>query len=259
MNLGERIAVVLVEPRYPGNVGSVARVMANFGLNTLILVRPCPVDHPEARRMALDALPILRGAIIHESLEAALAGYRFAAATTCRGGKLRREAHDPRTLAAAVLGMSPENRAALVFGPEDRGLNNQELTLCRAVATIPSSSEFASLNLSHAVAVILWEMWFGGRDLPRGQSARVLAEASQVDGMYRHLEEVLLEVGFLHPENPQRMIRALKKILNRAGLEDRDVRVIRGMLRQFRWYVRKLGGKALIGLRSKEDAKERRP
>lgn len=234
------VAVILVEPRFPGNVGAVARAMANTGFSRLVLVNPCPVDVPEARQMALGALPIIEGAAVVSSLEEGLAGCRFAVATTCRGGRLRREPLGPRRLAQRVMDLLPGNRVALVFGPEDRGLSNEELTLCQLVAAIPSHPGFASLNLAQAVMVVLWEIWSAAAVPDRAPAKEpVLADAARLEEMYRHLEKVLLEVGFLHEENPQRMVRALKSILNRAGLEDRDVRIIRGMLRQFDWYLRK--------------------
>ncbi len=238
--ISDQVAVVLVEPRFPGNVGSVARAMANTGFTRLVLVKPCPTDVPEARQMALGALPILREAAVFERLEEALAGFQFVVGTTCRGGALRKGAYHPRGLAGLVLDQAPANRVAIVFGPEDRGLDNRELTLCQAVATIPSHPYFTSLNLSHAVMIILWEIWFltrkgAGEERPQ----LVLADAAKVEEMYRHLEEVLLGIGYLHPENPQRMIRVIKRILSRAGLEERDVRIIRGMLSQFDWYFRK--------------------
>jgi tRNA/rRNA methyltransferase len=235
----EKLAVVLVDPRYPGNVGSVARAMANMGFSDLRLVRPCETDHPEARAMAVGARYILTSARRFSTLEEALDGIRFAAATTCRGGREREETDDPRSAARGLIDTLINNRAALVFGPEDRGLTTEELHICQSVVNIPSNPEFSSLNLSQAVRLLLWELASAADGPPPATPSPRLADISRTEEMYHHMERVLLEIGYLDPVNPKRMIRSLRRILNRADLEDRDVRAIRGIFSRFDWYMKK--------------------
>lgn len=239
--LKKRIGVVLVEPVYPGNVGATARAMANMGFDRLLLVNPCELDHPEARKMALGAYPIIENAAVFNSLEEALCGFRFAVATTRREGDLRESSIDPGAMASEVQRLLPENDVAVVFGPEDRGLSNEELTLCQMIATIPSDPVFPSLNLSHAVIIFLWEILRSCNGAGDEHPGRTLADVGKMEDMYRHMETVLTGIGYLHPENPKRMVRVLKKILNRAALDDREVRVVRGILRQLDWYMRSGG------------------
>jgi tRNA/rRNA methyltransferase len=235
----ENLTVVLVEPRNPGNVGSVARVMANTGFSRLSLVRPCPLEHPELRMMALDALPLVREARVHDTLAEALHGVQTAVATTCRGGRLRREPLPPRAAAATIWPALVANRTALVFGPEDRGLDNDELSLCHLVASVPTHQGFPSLNLSHAVLVFLWELRSLSLAGEGGTAAAVrqLASVETLEGMYGHLEDSLTAIGFLQPENPERIMRVLRRVLNRAALDPREARVLRGLARQLDWYV----------------------
>jgi tRNA/rRNA methyltransferase len=235
----ENFSIVLTEPRYPGNVGAVARAMSNMGFQDLLLVSPCSTDQPESRMMAVEAWTILEKARIFNSLREALSGFQYAVATTRRGGRLRENALDPRSMARRLVDFVPRNRVALVFGPEDRGLNNEELCLCQAVVTIPTNPDFPSLNLSQAVMIILWELAAAAAEPPEDSEVPVLAPLGRVENMYRHMEEVLLEIGYLHPENPRRMIRSIKRVLNRAGLEERDIRAMRGIFRQFDWYFKK--------------------
>jgi len=187
----------------------------------------------------MEARDILENARKFNSLPEALSGFQYAVATTRRGGRLRANALDPRSMARRLVDFVPRNRIALVFGPEDRGLNNEELCLCQAVVTIPTNPDFPSVNLAQAVMIILWEIAAAAAGPTGVSEIPVLAEIGRVENMYRHMEKVLLEIGYLHPENPQRMIRALKRVLNRTGLEERDIRAIRGIFRQFDWYFKK--------------------
>ncbi len=236
-----RFGVVLVEPRFPGNVGSVARAMANFGFDWLLLVRPCLLDHAEGRQMALAAWPIVEQAEVHDNLAAALAPFHHAVATTCRGGSLRRDPEPPRSLAARLVRVPVGERVALVFGPEDRGLTNEELSLCQGVSMVPTSPSFSSMNISHAVALFLWELSALSGDMPDRAGETPRADSRSLEGMYRHIEKVLLATGFLHRDNPQRIMRVLRRIFGRAGLDEREVRVIRGIVRQLAWFSGKRG------------------
>lgn len=236
-----RVAIVLVEPREPGNVGSTARAMANMGLSRLVLVRPPPFLVPEAYRMALAAKPILEGAVVADDLGAALAGFGFVAGTTRRGGAGRRGRVTPRALAAEVNAVAASDEVALLFGREDSGLTNEELQFCQRLVTIPSSAGFGSLNLAQAVLVLAYEMFVACGAAEGPAPARRRATTVELESLYGHMERVLLDIGYLHPENPARMMRVFRRLVGRAGPDDREVRALRGIFRQVSWYAGREG------------------
>ncbi|HEY5999051.1 MAG TPA: RNA methyltransferase [bacterium] len=236
-----RVAIVLVEPREPGNIGAAARAMANMGLSRLVLVRPVDFLVPDAYRMALAAKPILEGAVVADDLGAALAGFGFVAGTTRRGGSGRRGRVTPRALAAEVCGLEGSDEAALLFGREDSGLTNEELQYCQRLVTIPSSAGFGSLNLAQSVLVLAYELFLatGAADGP--PSGRRRATTVELESLYGHMERVLLEIGYLHADNPARMMRVFRRLIGRAGPDEREVRALRGIFRQVGWYAGRRG------------------
>lgn len=234
MSILDRISIVLVEPQSPGNVGMVCRAMKNMGLSSLRLVKGCRTDSSDARRFAVSARDVLDGAIRFDSLEAALADTVISVATTRRFGKYRQEIMDPPETVARLRSRIGDGRAALVFGREDSGLTTAELSLCRWQATIPTSEEYGSMNLAQAVLIFCWEL---SRGLTGGapQSPRELAAMSEMESLYRHMEETLLRIGFLDPLNPAHLMRTLRRIFSRAELDTREVAVLRGMMSQVDW------------------------
>jgi tRNA/rRNA methyltransferase len=237
----DRIAVVLVEPREPGNIGAAARAMANMGLSRLVLVRP--PDHlvPDAYRMALAAKPILEGAVVAADLGEALAGFGFVAGTTRRGGSGRRGRITPRALAAELPAVAEANEAALLFGREDSGLTNEELRFCQRLVTIPSSAGFGSLNLAQSVLVLAYEIFLASGAAEVQPAGRRRATTVELESLYGHMERVLLDIGYLHKENPARMMRVFRRLLGRAGADEREVRALRGIFRQVSWYAGRQG------------------
>jgi len=155
----DHISIVLVEPQGPINVGSVCRCMMNFGLHDLRLVNPCD-DYRSlnARRMALSAETILARSTIFPTLKEALSDCQAAFGTTRRFGKYREDCITPQDAATRIQSQSPPHRTALVFGREDRGLHTSELDLCQWFVTIPTDNGYPSMNLSHAVAILLYEL-----------------------------------------------------------------------------------------------------
>ena len=240
-NLNEHIAVILVEPQSPGNIGMVCRAMKNMGLTRLRLVNPCRVDHPEAVKFAVSAKDMLGKAEIFPTLAAALADCPLSVATTRRHGKYRQEIFTPDEIAAKIRADGGVNGAALVFGREDSGLTTDELALCRWHATIPTD-EFGSLNLAQAVLIFGYELCkAGGGTVPRQE--RQLAPASDLETLFEHMERSLLRIGFLNPQNPAHLMRSLRRIFARAELDEREVAVIRGMMSQIDWAAAEFEGK----------------
>ncbi|RNC67601.1 MAG: RNA methyltransferase [Desulfuromonadales bacterium] len=239
----EKVAIVLVEPQSPGNVGMVCRAMKNMGLEELRIVKGCQLDHPEAFKFSVSARDLLEGARVFPSLEAALADTELSVATTRRHGKYRQEIYTPGEIVTKIGENLAGNRAALVFGREDNGLTTDELTLCRWHATIPTSDEYGSLNLAQAVMVFCYEFFKGMGDTTPGAEARTLAGSSELEPLFGQMERTLLRIGFLNPQNPAHLMRSLRRIFSRAELDGREVAILRGMMTQIDWAADQFKGK----------------
>lgn len=226
------LSVILVEPQSPGNIGMVCRAMKNMGLSQLRLVAGCDHLHPEALKFAVSAKDLLEQAVVFRSLPDALADISISVATTRRSGKYRQELLSPPQAAQALLN-SP-GAAALVFGREDHGLSTAELSLCSLQATIPSSTEYGSLNLAQAVLIFCYEL-FGASDAETATAQRSLASSSEMEPLFSHIEHTLLRIGHLNPQNPDHIMRSLRRIFFRAELDRREVAILRGMFSQIDW------------------------
>jgi tRNA/rRNA methyltransferase len=231
----ENIAVILVQPQIPENIGSVARAMNNMGIPRLILVKPENCDLTRIVKMATGtSIDIVEAMEVHEDLMDALRPFQYVVGTTARTGSHRPALTDPRRLAQDLISVSQQNLVAVLFGPEDRGLSNEHLRYCHTIATIPTS-RFASLNLSQAVMIICYEIFLAGHE-PSDDHLPRLANKFELEGMYDHLKEVLMKIGFVNPQNPEHWMLNIRRFLSRIPLRARDVRIIRGICRQIDWY-----------------------
>jgi len=239
----EKIAIVLVEPREPGNIGAAARAMANMGLSRLVLVRPPDHRVADAFKMALAARPILESAVVADDLAQALAGFGFVAGTTRRLGAGRRGRVTPRQLAAELPAVAAVNDVAILFGREDSGLTNEELQYAHRLVTIPSSAGFGSLNLAQSVLAVAYEIFLvGGASGSGGATASARrAPTADLEGLYAQMERVLLSIGYLDPANPAHMMRGFRRLIGRAGPDAREVKALRGIFRQMDWYLGRHG------------------
>ena len=231
MNL-DNLTVVLVEPRGERNVGSVARAMANFGVSDLRLVAP-QTDHlqDEARKMAVKAAVLLEQATLYPDLVSALNDCHYAYATTRRFGKYRENFLHPDSAAADLLPLLDQGKVALVFGREDKGLKTEELDLCQRLITIPTCGEIGSMNLAQSAVICLYEVGrHYGEVRAKGQPGRKLASIEQLETLFGHMRQTLLDISYLNPQNPEHIMRSYRQILGRAGLDEREVRVLRGLL-----------------------------
>jgi len=238
-----RLRVVLVDPGEPGNVGSSARAMANMGLRRLVLV-PRRVGAErllggEARRLACGGAEILEGARAARDLPTALEGTSFAVAATARP-RARLPVRGLEDLPGVLLPLLARGEeAALVFGPEDRGLSNQELDLCQSVVTVPTDPEHSSLNLAQAVLVFCYEIGRAVRRdaAPAGPGPSDPAPAEEREAMYRQMEEVLLRIGYLNPVAPHHILGDLRRVVDRARPTSREISLLRGIWSQMDWAV----------------------
>jgi tRNA/rRNA methyltransferase len=233
----ENMRIVLVRPQGMMNIGSVARAMKNVGLRELALVDPAgPPLHPDALVMAVRAHDILGDALIFPRLADAIADCTWVIGTTRRRGKGREGVIDSRQLGSEISEIMHQNKVAVVFGPEDRGLTNRDLDLCQRLVAIPTHEEYGSLNLAQAVMIICYELFLAVRQREASCQIRRMAPSAELEGMYRHMEETLMRIGFLDRNNPKRMMAALRRIFSRAQLSPREVKILRGICRQTQWY-----------------------
>ena len=230
------VSVVLVEPQGALNIGSVCRVMMNFGFNDLRLVKP-RADHlsKQARDMAVNAKEMLRKAGMFGSLAEALADCSLCLGTTRRFGKYRQDFLEPHEIAPLLGRHDPSVKTALVFGREDDGLTTAELDLCQFFVTIATDPALPSLNLAQAVTICLYEL-SRVRHAQQAQS-RVIerADGRTLESMYQHMRRSLVEAEYLDPQNPDHILRAFRRIFGRAGLDQREVSIMQGLWSRIDW------------------------
>jgi len=230
----DQVAVILVEPTHPGNIGAAARAMKNMGLSDLRLVRPARFPDAEATARASGADDLLAAATVHEGLGEALAGVQWVVGTTARKREMSNPVQTPDEAAATAVGQANAGRpAALVFGRERSGLTNEELDRCDRLVHIPTAEAYSSLNLAQAVQILVYEVQVAAtRGAPSGTRADTPAVAGGevMEGLFQHFERLIRDVAFLDPQNPQRTYRRLRRILRRAGLAEGEVFFLRGFL-----------------------------
>lgn len=242
--LPDTLCLVLVEPKGAANIGSVARVMKNFGFACLRLVRP-RVDHlgTAARNVAVTAVDLLEQVQVYDSLEQALADRHFSLGTSRRGGKYRREFLLPAQAGEAIVARASSERTALVFGREESGLTMAELDLCQGLVTIPTHAALPSMNLAQAVTVCLYELSLRA-DKPAAASDtdRQPACGASLESMFSHMRRTLLAADFLDPQNPDHLLRDFRRMLAHQGMDERDVRIVRGLLSRIDWLRKSAAG-----------------
>ncbi len=231
----DHVAIVLVRPRFPENIGAAARAMKNMGIEKLIVVSPENYDRERIDRMATHvARDIVERAVVHSRLSDALAAFSYVVGTTARLGGERCNVLTPKTLASKLVSISRKNRIAVLFGSEDRGLLNEELRLCHELVTIPTA-RFSSLNLAQAVMVLCYELHEVSRTEKPNPVPR-LATRHELDGMYDQLRDVLVRIHYINPEHPDYWMNKIRRFFNRYQLRAGEVSVIRGICRQILWY-----------------------
>jgi tRNA/rRNA methyltransferase len=233
--LNDDIVIILVEPQSPGNIGMACRAMKNMGFTQLRIVNGCDRHHSEALKFAVSARDILESATVFPDLASAVADCTLTIGTTRRHGKYRQEILSPAEVAGRIREqVNQECRAALVFGREDNGLTTGELSLCRLHATIPTSDEYGSLNLAQSVLLFCYELGKAAQSAGGGRPLE-LANAEGMESLFAHLQTTLNKIGYLNEQNPEHMMRTLRRIFFRSNLDSREVTVLRGMLTQIDW------------------------
>jgi TrmH family RNA methyltransferase len=238
MNL-DLVDVVLVRPRNPANVAAACRALKNMGLRSLRLVGEDPgLGRPEARNLAYGAWDVLDAVRFFGGLDEAVADASFVVGTS---GREDPSAWPPRELARQAAERAGAGRLAVVFGPESSGLTSEELARCHARVRIPSDPEQPSLNLAQAVLIVAYEIRLAG-EAPPAAPAPPRAAAGELETALRELEEGLLGIGYLNPDNPGAILAELRQLLARAGPTPREAGLLRGIARQIRWAAGRIAG-----------------
>lgn len=238
------IRFVLVNTSHPGNIGAVARAMKNMGLSQLTLVDPqsYPDSHATARASGAD--DVLVNAVVCNTLEEALADCDLVLGASARLRKLNWPQVNPREMVDQVYSQSPGTKIAIVFGREHSGLTNDELQRCHYLIHIPSNPEYSSLNIAAAVQVLAYEIYQHEQlqlqtldesksvipDQDRSLDDEPFADAQDMERFYEHLNETLINIGFLQTGHPRKMMRRLRRLFNRARLDRVELNILRGIL-----------------------------
>ena len=242
----DKLVVVLFRPKYPENIGSVARACLNMGVSELVVVDPYNFNMDKALPLATaHARHILESARIVDTLEQAVDGCTAVFGTTARTGGWRKGIMSPDTLAGVVdERLRTGGRVAVVFGPEDKGLTNEETSMCSGLMTIPTSREGTSLNLAQAVVVVLYECF--KRSLaepftPDGPPEERPTTVKEQEALFGNLQETLLAIDFLKDDNPDYWMLPVRRFFSKINLKRNEFNLLMGVCRQVRWFVDRYG------------------
>lgn len=225
------VNIVLVNTSHPGNIGAAARAMKNMGLSSLSLVAPEQFPHKEATVRASGADDLLAHAALHDDLPAALAECDWVFGASARTRNLTVPVCDARE-AAVQIASATHRKVAIVFGRENSGLTNEELSLCHHHIHIPTVENFSSLNLAQAVQVVAYELRMTQQQkiAQKTDPEEAVANGEQLQGFYTHLFETMTQVNFLDPNHPKLLMRRMQRLFNRAEVSETEINILRGFL-----------------------------
>ena len=237
MNTGLRI--VLVGTQHPGNIGSAARAMKTMGLRELVLVAPLKPPNEETLAMAVGADDVVAAARVCATLDEAVADCKLVVGCTARQRQVQLSEFTPRDIAPRLLEASISAPVALLFGPERAGLTNEDLQRCHLSVHIPSDPQFSSLNLAAAVQVLAYELRLAMlaqiesgvvADAYTSSAARTPAAQAAMEGFFAHLDQALHDIDFHKGRSPAMVLRRLRRLFQRAQPDERELRILRGIL-----------------------------
>jgi TrmH family RNA methyltransferase len=226
------IHVVLSHTSHPGNIGAAARAMKTMAMSSLALVNPQHFPHADATARASGADDILAQARVFDNIDAALADCQLVIGASARTRSIPCPVITPAECARQACAAGKTGRVAILFGCEQSGLSNAEIDRCHKLVQIPGNPGYSSLNLAAAVQIICYELFVaasagaGTVVVPQ----HMMVTADEMERFYRHLEQTLVELGFLDPANPRQLMRRLRRLFNRAQPDENEVNILRGML-----------------------------
>lgn len=233
-------AIILVGPQMGENIGAAARVMLNFGLTDLRIINPRDGwPNPKAEDMSAGALDVIKNAKIFDNTADALEDITHLYATTARSRDMVKPVYTPRTAIDEITTLPAKQKAAILFGAERSGLNNEDVTLAKGIITIPVAPIYTSLNLAQAVCVVCYEYAAAASNDtplqdPAHTKAPTVATAREVDDTLRDLETALDKTEFFRvPEKKPRMIQNIRNMFTRNSYTEQEIRTLRGIIRSF--------------------------
>lgn len=229
-----QVRVVLINTTHPGNIGAAARAMKVMGLSSLHLVTPKVFPHADATARASGADDILQHAQVHDSLDSALAGCALVLGTSARLRSLPMPMIDARRAAQQALAEAGQHEVALLFGRERHGLTNEEMQRCHHLVHIPANPAYSSLNLGQAVQIVAYELRvaaLGYADISVPPADWEPVGSQQMERFYEHLQQTLLDIGFLNPRQPKKLMARLRRLFNRARPDQNEINILRGILK----------------------------
>ncbi|MDH3326400.1 MAG: RNA methyltransferase [Gammaproteobacteria bacterium] len=249
----QKIRIVLIETSHPGNIGAVARAMKNMCIEELYLVNPQQYPSSVATARASGADDVLANAVVCADLDEAIADCQLVVGASARLRSINWPELNPRQCADLVKKSPDTDSIAILFGREDSGLTNAELDKCQYLVHIPTNQEYSSLNIAAAVQVICYELFVAANGIcdvdpvirsSEDDELEERASAKEMEGLFQHMEATLKEIGFLKPPSCQKLMRRLRRLYNRAGLDSTDINILRGVMsaaegRKYEWKVRK--------------------
>ncbi|HQR24952.1 MAG TPA: RNA methyltransferase [Steroidobacteraceae bacterium] len=237
------IAIVLVGISHPGNIGSAARAMKTMGLTELRLVAPERFPATEATVMAAGADDVLASAQIHADVAGAVADCGLIVGTTSRARHLPWRIVEPRAAAVEIAAAARDGKVAILFGAERTGLSNEDIERCQLLVSIPTGSTYSSLNVAMAVQVVAYEVLVALRGEAAAAAARgvPLASATEMERFYAHLEQVMEEAGFHDRTGEGHLMARIRRLFNRAVLDQNEVNILRGILTSVQGKRRRAG------------------
>jgi len=235
------LVVVLHRPQDLVNVASVIRIMKNFALRDLRLVAPVEYDAYRVEGIAHKTGDVLKRVQVFRELDPALADCHHVVGFTARQRSAKRNAQRPREAAGEILAVAEVSLVALVYGPEDQGLSNDELDRCHRIVTIPTSPDYASLNLAQAFTVMAYELFLarGSPPLKVPRRSADPATQEQLEQLFADARDALEAIDFFKTRNPELIMRTLREILHRAPLDAREVKLGRAMCIEVKKAVRR--------------------
>ena len=229
-----KIKFILFEPSHPGNIGAAARAIKTMGFEKLCLIDPIEHPHPEARARSSGALDVLLNAEVFDNLRDAIKDCGLIIGTTSRTRRISVPITNIRETAPKIVAEAKERRVAVIFGPEKSGLINAQVDYCNQLVNIPSIGAYKSLNLAMAVQIVAYELRLASEALPAEIRGRNLASNEEIELFFNHLNQVLLETGFLDPKNPKQLMRRLRTLFNRAQMDENEINIMRGILASYK-------------------------
>ncbi len=225
--------IILVEPAFPGNIGSVARAMKNMGFRNLRLINPCDYKNPEAEKLAVNAYDIIESAEVFNSLKQAVYDLNITVATTAKEGKYRKPVFNAEDISRFLIPFSATNKIGIVFGRERIGLLNEEVDFCNLIAEIPASKDYSCLNLSQSVLIFCYEL-FKSSGFESEPAVKNIVSVKEMEIFYEKFQKLLLDINFLDTENPDFKMKAIKKIFGRTFIDKNELNLLYGIVRQIR-------------------------